>query len=297
MKAVTIRFGLILCLVLTACAPTATYLRGADLARLARTPGKAIEFREPVDSCDLGVVPLEWAERRPGGALYKGPLPKNMMQAMSMPEMKGAHYTHSSHFGGDLIMAGDLIHHLEVIPTRQCGLQVVFYNAFIEPISAKRFQATVHLIPEDGGKGFVGSHQLSPVGGGAYLQTRIEHGKGEILGGELHVSYPEGGAVEIYAIYLGDTSRYWTCYDHHADADWPVCIELLKGIAKAFRKGQIGAGRRACIPTGITDDELRKVVLAKIASGPPAPNLDAYRTIAVTLGVLYPCKKMDMSKN
>jgi len=101
--------------------------------------------------------------------------------------------------------------------------------------------------------------------------------------------------VEVYAIYLGDTSRFWTCYDHHQDADWPVCIELLKGIAKAFRKGQTGAGRRACIPARVTDETLRKAVLSKIASSPPVPNRDAYRTIVVMLGELYPCKKMDMS--
>ena len=296
MKNAAIRLGLVLGLALTACTPAGTYIRGADLDRWARVSGQAIAYREPVDDCDLGVLPLEWAERRPGGALYKGPLPKTMMQAMSMPEMKGAHAIHASHFGGDLIMAADLIHHLEVIPTRQCGLQVVFYNAFIEPVSAKRFRATVRLIPEDG-EGFVGSHELSHAADGTYMQTPIDHDMDKILGGELHVRYPEGGAVEIYAIYLGDTSRYWSCYDHHADVDWPVCIELLPGIAKAFRKRQSG-GRRASIPSGTSDEALSKVVLEKVATGPPpAPNLDAYRTLVVTLGALYPCEKMDMSKN
>jgi len=110
-------------------------------------------------ACTAPVLLGDTAESKPGGALYKGPLPKEAtapgnhlrggnrvasgkpsMGAKSMKEMEGAHQMHKGQRGGELIMAPNQLHHLEVLYSTECGYQLFFYNAFTEPIRADRFR-------------------------------------------------------------------------------------------------------------------------------------------------------------
>jgi len=101
-------------------------------------------------SCRLPVHPTAEAESRPGGAHYKGLAGRHHNKHGShSPEMTGAHRLHNPQFGGAFFMAPDKIHHVEAVHREGCGLDIVFYNAFTQPIAADRFRAFITVIPDD----------------------------------------------------------------------------------------------------------------------------------------------------
>jgi hypothetical protein len=166
-------------------------------------------------ACTAPVSISAAAERKPGGALYKGPLPKEAtetgkrslgatrvasnkpsMSAKAMQEMEGAHTVHKGLRGGELIMVPNQLHHLEVLYSRECGYQVFFYNAFTEPIRADRFHAFMVVLPEEGDDFFEVLRFLTPSADGSHLATRIapSHDGPQprgIFETELYIKFPE----------------------------------------------------------------------------------------------------------
>ncbi|MDP6831581.1 MAG: hypothetical protein QF512_11515 [Alphaproteobacteria bacterium] len=101
-------------------------------------------------ACDLGIALSEGAERRPGGALYeKPPTAHHGHKKGGTDQMKGAHMRHRPQHGGAFYMAGNMMHHLEIIFSEACGFSVVFYNAHTEAIRADRFHAFLTAVPDD----------------------------------------------------------------------------------------------------------------------------------------------------
>ena len=153
------------------------------------------------------------AERKPGGSLYEGPLPKEAtrrrslgatrvasakpsMSAKSMKEMEGAHLMHKGQRGGELIMVPNQLHHLEIVYSTECGYQLFFYNAFTEPIRADRFHAFVLVLPEDGDDFFELLRFLTPSADGSHLSSRLfadgdKRKPRGIFETELYIKFPE----------------------------------------------------------------------------------------------------------
>lgn len=141
--------------------------------------------------CTEPVHLTEEAERKLGGALYKGPLPKaakkmagmkmgatpatGVMGAKKMAEMEGAHGVHKGFRGGEFIMVPNQLHHMEVVYSLECGFQLFTYNAYTEPIRVDRFQAFILILPEGGDEFFEVMRFLVPSADGSVLQTPIAH--------------------------------------------------------------------------------------------------------------------------
>lgn len=99
--------------------------------------------------CHLPVHITTAAERRPGGALYTMPASSGQAgHAHSAKDMEGAHMDHRPRHGGAFFMAPNKLHHLEAVYSEGCGVRVVFYNAFIEPIAVDRFRGFMRVSPQ-----------------------------------------------------------------------------------------------------------------------------------------------------
>ncbi len=163
---------------------------------------EAASCREPVSIVDA-------AERKPGGALYKGPAKEHHGshsahtahggQAMKRPEMKGAHMDHDSRHGGAFFMAPDKMRHLEAVFSERCGLQVFFFNAFTEPIRADRFRAFVIAVPESVDEAEA-IRFLAPTEDGAILETEIGDTVSRPLDLKLYVKFPESDEPELFTV-------------------------------------------------------------------------------------------------
>jgi copper(I)-binding protein len=151
-------------------------------------------------SCDPEVHVTEAAERKPGGAHYAGPLPRpGARPDTSMPEMEGAHMDHRSRHGGAFYMASNRLHHLEAVYSEQCGFRVYFYNAFIEPIRAGRFQAFVRIQSAEEDM-FEIIRFLSPSQDGVTLRTPIGVELKRPFNVELFVKLPATEEPEIFTM-------------------------------------------------------------------------------------------------
>ena len=112
------------------------------------------------NSCDLGIRFTEAAERRLGGAHYthaaamEPDMGENQDHQMGeanasvgeqAPKM---HEHHHPQYGGEqFFMAPGKRHHIEMVYSERCGLRVILYNAYSEPISPARLRAFVLVIP------------------------------------------------------------------------------------------------------------------------------------------------------
>jgi hypothetical protein len=183
-------------------------------------------------ACTAPVPLSDAAESKPGGALYKGPLPKEATapvsrshggarvasgmpskSAKSMREMEGAHQMHKGRRGGELIMVPNQLHHLEVLYSNECGYQLFFYNAFTEPIRAGRFRAVVLVLPEEGDDFFEVLRFLTPSADGSHLATRISGGGDNpkprgIFETELYIKFPESIQPLRFDVIVGTEVRW-----------------------------------------------------------------------------------------
>ncbi len=160
-------------------------------------------------SCRVPVSIVDAAERKPGGALYKGPAKEHHGshgshathgdQAMKRPEMKGAHMDHDSRHGGAFFMAPDKMRHLEAVFSERCGLQVFFYNAFTEPIRADRFRAFVIAVPESEDEAET-IRFLSSTEDSAILETEIGDTVSRPFDLKLYVKFPESDEPELFTV-------------------------------------------------------------------------------------------------
>ena len=155
-------------------------------------------------ACQFSFQLTDGAEKKPGGALYTGALPKTMKDMSTINAMEGAHHIHTAQNGGELFMSKNKINHLETVYSEACGLRVIFYNAFTEPIRVERFQAVALLVPDGSGKPYSGVTFLKPSADGKMLQGWVHQDVSELIGAELHVKTPEDDEPEMFDIYLGD---------------------------------------------------------------------------------------------
>lgn len=170
------------------------------------------------------------AEKKLGGALYTGRLPKAAIQMSGMKmgampttnvalrgkpqaQMKGAHGVHGGLRGGQFIMVPNQLHHMEVVYTIECGFQVFLYNGFTEPISVDRFQAFILILPEGGDQFFEVMRFLTPSSDGGVLQTAIAHnhdnadnpkGMFEV---ELYMKFPEDVHPRKFDLIVGSAVK------------------------------------------------------------------------------------------
>jgi len=168
---------------------------------------QAVRYRNaslPPSPCQLPFDLSDAAEKKPGGALYEGPIPKTMDEMRNISEMGGAHHVHAAQFGGELFMSKNKINHIETIYSEACGLRLIVYNAFTEPVRADRFMAFALLIPDGVDKPFVGVVFLEPSADGRMLQGRVGQELDTLLGAELYVKYPGDEVPEMFDVYLGD---------------------------------------------------------------------------------------------
>jgi len=162
-------------------------------------------------SCEATVHLAEDAEKRMGGALYKGRT--EGAEAMpgatgAMPGMAGAHEIHAGQQGGVFFTAPNKMNHVEARYSKECGIQVFIYNAFTEPVKVERFQALYRIVPEDDGKWNKEVFRiLSPTAAGGILQAGSDH---DIKGPykiELYVKFPESDDAEMFNIPVGRTAH------------------------------------------------------------------------------------------
>jgi hypothetical protein len=183
-------------------------------------------------ACTAPVHLTDEAERKPGGALYEGPMPKEAMgmessamgavrvasgkpsmSAKSMKEMEGAHTMHKGMRGGELFMVPNQLHHIEVVYSLDCGYQLFFYNAFTEPIRAGRFYAFMIILPEEGDDFFEVLRFLTPSADGSHLASPISHShdgpqaKG-IFETELYVKFPENIRPMRFDVIVGTEVKW-----------------------------------------------------------------------------------------
>jgi len=157
-------------------------------------------------SCEVSTQFSEEAERKPGGSLNEGPPTvhhgthgSHDQQKMQMPEMKGAHMDHNSRHGGSFFMAPDKMHHLEATYSKDCGIQVFFFNAFTEAIRADRFRAFVTVVPASEDEPEL-IRFLSPSKNGAILETGIGNTVTRPFDIKLYVKFPETDEPELFSI-------------------------------------------------------------------------------------------------
>jgi Cu/Ag efflux protein CusF len=148
--------------------------------------------------CPIHVEPAESAERRLGGASYPGP---KMTPKEIMANMTKAHQVHHPQHGGAFFMAPNKMNHVEVIYSKACGTRVYMYNAFTEPIGAKRFLAFVEFVPWDDTQIEV-IRFLQPSKNGAYLAAGTNHGVAPPFDIHLFMKFPESDQVELFTVKL-----------------------------------------------------------------------------------------------
>lgn len=183
-------------------------------------------------ACAAPVHLTDEAERKPGGAHYAGPIPKEAkgmgsgamgavrvatnkpsMSAKSMKEMAGSHAMHKGIRGGELLMVPNQLHHIEVVYSLECGYQLFFYNAFTEPIRADRFHAFMVILPEEGDDFFEVLRFLTPSADNSHLGSPISHShdgpqaKG-IFETELYVKFPENIHPMRFDVIVGTEVKW-----------------------------------------------------------------------------------------
>ncbi|NQU57527.1 MAG: hypothetical protein HQ513_09840 [Rhodospirillales bacterium] len=158
----------------------------------------------PRSACQFPFALSDAAEKKPGGALYEGAIPQTEKDMAAIPQMDGAHHIHAAQYGGEIFMSKNKINHLETVYSDACGLRVIFYNAFTEPVRADRFQAVALLIPDGDGRPYDGVVFLQPSADGQMLQAWIHQDTRELIGAEVHFKYPGLGEPEMFDVYLGD---------------------------------------------------------------------------------------------
>lgn len=174
--------------------------------------------------CHLPVVLSEGAERRAGGALYRGPSPMeatNQVKKMSHPDHieqadprhhhhdaqrhddpVGMHSIHETQFGGrSFFMAANKLHHLEPLYSDACGFRLVLYNAYTQPIAVSRFRAFIKIIPEDQDQSEM-IRFLSPSADGALLVAAITPRVPPPFEIELYLKFPEADEPELFNINI-----------------------------------------------------------------------------------------------
>lgn len=183
-------------------------------------------------ACNAPAHLTEEAERKPGGAHYAGPMPKEAMgmtssamgavrvatgklsmSAKSMKEMEGAHAMHKGIRGGELMMVPNQLHHIEVVYSLDCGYQLFFYNAFTQPIRADRFHAFMVILPEEGDDFFEVLRFLTPSADNSHLASRISYShdgpqpKG-IFETELYIKFPENIHPMRFDVIVGTEVKW-----------------------------------------------------------------------------------------
>ena len=187
------------------------------------------EKKHSAVACAQPVRFTEEAERKLGGALYKGPLPKaakkmagmkmgampatGIMSGKKMKDMEGAHNVHKGFRGGQFIMVPNQLHHMEVVYSLECGFQLFTYNAYTDPIRVDRFQAFILILPEGGDAFFEIMRFLVPSEDGSVLQTSIAHShdsptnpKG-LFEVELYMKFPESVHPRKFDLVVGTEAQ------------------------------------------------------------------------------------------
>ena len=180
--------------------------------------------------CDATIHISEQAERQLGGALYEGPLPQLTMantggqmgagssedgqhvhgsdmqeeQAATVTVMQGTHMDHTPKFGGQVFMSKNMLHHVEVAYSSDCGVRAYMLNAFVKPIAAKRLHAFLLVVPEDEDKLYEAIRFLVPSEDGNYLHTELGPEIEMPAPVELYVKFPGTIEPEKFTFFLGD---------------------------------------------------------------------------------------------
>jgi hypothetical protein len=154
----------------------------------------------PETNCQLATHMSEAAERKLGGALFKGAAPEqHSSHGTTMPEMTGAHMIHKPQHKGAFFMAPNKTHHLEAIYSDRCGFQLIFYNAYTESIRADRFRALIKAIPGSEEE-FEVMRFLSLSEDKSLLAATIGDKVSRPFDIELYVEFPESDEPELFNI-------------------------------------------------------------------------------------------------
>ena len=180
--------------------------------------------------CDATIQISEQAERQLGGALYEGRLPQLTMantggqsgagaseegqpapgsgteseQAATVAVMQGTHMDHTPKFGGQVFMSKNMLHHVEVAYSSDCGVRAYMLNAFVKPIAAKRLHAFLLVVPEDEDKLYEAIRFLIPSEDGNFLYTELGPEIEMPVPVELYVKCPESIEPEKFTFFLGE---------------------------------------------------------------------------------------------
>lgn len=113
--------------------------------------------------------------------------------------MKKKHQVHETQFGGSFFMAPNQKNHVEGIFTPECGLRVVIFDAWTQPVSATGFAAFARYVPEN--EDYLETYRiLMPSADGTMLHTRASaefEGKFDI---ELFVKFPDSDDLVMFNI-------------------------------------------------------------------------------------------------
>ena len=190
-------------LVATIAVPAMVYGSGALAADASEGHGAQHKMAKPAatTTCEPKLHITDEAESKPGGALYKGPAVAHHGQhgKQQMPQMKGAHMDHNPRQGGAFFMAPDKMHHIEGVYSRNCGLQIFFYNAFTQPIRADRFKAFVRVVPQKEDEPEV-LRFLAPSKDGSILMARIGDEVTPPFDIEAFVKFPQSDEPQLFTI-------------------------------------------------------------------------------------------------
>jgi len=159
--------------------------------------GAAHRGAGPQGACNFAVDITEEAERQPGGALYKGMGGHHHGEHDHMDtdagvasDMAGTHMDHAARHGGAFYMAPNKVHHLELVYSKACGVQLYLYNAFTKPIRVDRFQAFVKLVPGDDVEAFEAVRFLAPAASWTVLTSPATIDFAPPFSVELTVKFP-----------------------------------------------------------------------------------------------------------
>lgn len=165
-----------------------------------------IDNSAAIIKCDPKLDITKAAESKPGGALYNGPsVVHHGQHGSQIPQMKGAHMDHSPRQGGAFFMAPDKIHHVEGVYSRRCGLQMFFYNAFIQPVRADRFKVFVRVIPQKEDEPEV-LRFLASSKDGSILRARIGDDVTPPFDIEAFVKFPQTDEPQLFTIKVTQRS-------------------------------------------------------------------------------------------
>ena len=154
-------------------------------------------------ACALGITLSEAAERKAGGALFeKPPTAHHGHKNGAMEQMKGAHMRHQPQHGGAFYMAGNMMHHLEIIYSEACGFAVGFYNAHTEAIRADRFRAFLMAVPDDESEAEV-VRILTPADDAASLRAPLGQAISKPFRIRLHVKFPGQVEPQLFTRMIG----------------------------------------------------------------------------------------------